>query len=585
MTATGHAPSSKLQPAPSYVSSIGEATIALKGEDCKASWSGKVGDDQMHLLLVADGHGGVDAAWHCASTVLDRVRKEAGDDPSAASLRSACHSAFVHAHKEVLAMSHLTAGCTLSIACINLTRNEVTTANVGDSAILLVQHASLNQTGGSGGGSSGEATPESVSTPTGGSTATTAPPAPPSPPQTLPPPVSAQSSISSNGNNSSRHGPLVNGHGGKEGSNGSRHNGSRYSGTFFARAFGSTGGGLGGLSSTGGSGGSGHGNGERDPEPIELSEDHRLERCHSEQQRISTLGGTIARAAGASGGPEGPMRVWPGGLAVARCVGDSDCKQFVSAEPSLRTVQIPTGGASIIVATDGVWDCLPFEAVGMILRRGVRRRPHSVKAQLVAEQIAAKAARAKGQIFDDTTLFVCHLIDPAYHTTSTDRSVHGGQSVHGSSDNGTPPDSFTRREASNNGTQSMKAFASWVYRLVSPPHSPRRAGPVRADLSSNGSISNGNASDEWASATPSAADRPVARTSRMQKKERQKRRSRSEPAMPRASRFPSLLGVAPAKIKPTGSGSGAAARPPTKAAAAVEAQPDEETAVEEFDLN
>ena len=55
--------------------------------------------------------------------------------------------------------------------------------------------------------------------------------------------------------------------------------------------------------------------------------------------------------------------------------------------------------------------------------------------------------------------------------------------------------------------------------------------------------------------------------------------------MPRASRFPSLLGVAPAKIKPTGSGSGAAARPPTKAAAAVEAQPDEETAVEEFDLN
>ena len=35
----------------------------LKGEDFKASWSGNVGHEPVHLFLVADGHGGVIVAF------------------------------------------------------------------------------------------------------------------------------------------------------------------------------------------------------------------------------------------------------------------------------------------------------------------------------------------------------------------------------------------------------------------------------------------------------------------------------------------------------------------------------------------
>ncbi len=54
---------------------VGEATAFLKGEDFKASWSGLVGQEQMYLFLVADGHGGAAAARHCARTALrDHLR-------------------------------------------------------------------------------------------------------------------------------------------------------------------------------------------------------------------------------------------------------------------------------------------------------------------------------------------------------------------------------------------------------------------------------------------------------------------------------------------------------------------------------
>ena len=80
-----------------------------------------------------------------------------------------------------------------------------------------------------------------------------------------------------------------------------------------------------------------------------LTADHRISNCDEERARIIGLGGKIARAQNQSGEPAGPMRAWPGGLAVARGIGDLDCDPLVSCEVSARPpftpVAIPTSRA------------------------------------------------------------------------------------------------------------------------------------------------------------------------------------------------------------------------------------------------
>ena len=51
------------------------------------------------------------------------------------------------------------------------------------------------------------------------------------------------------------------------------------------------------------------------------------------------------------------MRAWPGGLAIARSIGDVDCGDFVSPQPDVRTVPAPASGF-VILGSDGVWDAL-----------------------------------------------------------------------------------------------------------------------------------------------------------------------------------------------------------------------------------
>ena len=67
-----------------------------------------------------------------------------------------------------------------------------------------------------------------------------------------------------------------------------------------------------------------------------------------ERDRITALGGEIAQAADLAGNPGGPLRAWPGGVAVARTIGDSDCSTkegvlLVSHIPAFWTVDMPRG--------------------------------------------------------------------------------------------------------------------------------------------------------------------------------------------------------------------------------------------------
>ena len=393
-----------LQP---YVN-FGKANLSLKGEDRSVCWSGLIGDEQIHLFLVADGHGGVDAANHCAETVLPSIRELASDDPSGPSWRRACSGAFERANADLRARPGCNSGCTLSVCCVNATRCEVTCANVGDSTVLLVPHGSSSSGGAGASTSVAEAGGDARRTPRIGRSASESheldssalSPTPLSaPPSVAPTPTRAvPSALTTSGS-------------GKEGSNGSRHKGnSHYNGFFFARLGG------GGASSPG----------ESEPPVEQLSEDHRLAHSILEQRRVVAGGGQVAQAIGPSGGPEGPLRVWPGGLAVARVIGDADCGPFVSASPAVRTSPLPASGASVVLCSDGVWDCCTFETVGGLIRRGMKRRPNIVHAQLLAEQICAKATRARGgMLFDDTTCVVVTLMPPR-HEAPMAKSVHAG---------------------------------------------------------------------------------------------------------------------------------------------------------------
>ena len=66
---------------------------------------------------------------------------------------------------------------------------------------------------------------------------------------------------------------------------------------------------------------------------VQVSGNHRLDDNKAERQRLSELGRELSSSA-VEGRPVGPLRVWPGGLAMSRTLGDNE----VWAATSLRTL-------------------------------------------------------------------------------------------------------------------------------------------------------------------------------------------------------------------------------------------------------
>ena len=67
-----------------------------------------------------------------------------------------------------------------------------------------------------------------------------------------------------------------------------------------------------------------------------LTTDHRLSESPEEFERVRAAGARIGRVKRDGGVAGGPLRAWPGGLAVTRTIGDADCP-YVSAVPALQT--------------------------------------------------------------------------------------------------------------------------------------------------------------------------------------------------------------------------------------------------------
>jgi serine/threonine protein phosphatase PrpC len=122
---------------------------------------------------------------------------------------------------------------------------------------------------------------------------------------------------------------------------------------------------------------------------VPLGIDHRLECNAEERERVVADGGVVARALAPTGERRavGPLRAWPGGLAMGRSLGDRDCGEWLSPEPSITRTSMPAEGGRVVVCSDGVWDAVSMQAVARLVREGG-------SPAATAEKVVAKAIRA-----------------------------------------------------------------------------------------------------------------------------------------------------------------------------------------------
>lgn len=279
-----------------YHVAIGVCQRNLKQEDRWTKRSVRLGalgrEENVYFGMVADGHGGHEAASYVEAHLLDYLIEAAAGDASGPSILRAGIAAMERIHREILSLDPpTTAGSTVTVCVLNPSRMEVSTINVGDSEAWLVE---------------------------------------------------------------------------------------RSDGANFARR---------------------------------LTEDHRLDSSEPERARVAAMGGKLAHAAAANGRPSGPLRLWPGGVAQARTVGDSDVGRYILPRPFVQTVPLPEG-ASVLIASDGVWDAISPADVA-ILARAMSRSSTSATARIIVEraieQRHAYDCAGYMQPRDDTTLLVMRV--------------------------------------------------------------------------------------------------------------------------------------------------------------------------------
>jgi len=140
----------------------------------------------------------------------------------------------------------------------------------------------------------------------------------------------------------------------------------------------------------------------------QLNVDHRLEDNVREQERVITSGGLLTRLDEGGWGPcledegYGPLRVWPGGLALSRAFGDFDVGEFIFASPYIQQTMLPETGARICLASDGVWD-------GYTNNDDVMRGIRKYGVEKAATKCVMGAIRRRG-LMDDTSAIVIDVL-------------------------------------------------------------------------------------------------------------------------------------------------------------------------------
>ena len=140
-----------------------------------------------------------------------------------------------------------------------------------------------------------------------------------------------------------------------------------------------------------------------------LSPEHRLDTSAAERERIAAFGGEVRATAFEDGRPVGPLRVWPGGLAVSRSIGDRDGKKGgVVSEPEVSRVVVPDEqpGFRITLASDGLWDAVTVKQAAQCSGR--------LATAAAAAALCKQAQKQKDNRDDITVVVVDALADPAH---------------------------------------------------------------------------------------------------------------------------------------------------------------------------
>ena len=166
---------------------------------------------------------------------------------------------------------------------------------------------------------------------------------------------------------------------------------------------------------------------------VQVTEEHNFTVPEdAESTRVKAAGGlrVAQMQVGPSGGPKGPLRVWPGGMCCSRSIGDWDVwghaedKSFMPCEPNFfATALSPCTGGRLVVASDGLWDTMGGDDVVKLGRH--------LSADRCAKRLLRKSVKSTNGPRDDTTLVVIDLKPPALPHMADDsaRSRSRGISV------------------------------------------------------------------------------------------------------------------------------------------------------------
>jgi serine/threonine protein phosphatase PrpC len=167
---------------------------------------------------------------------------------------------------------------------------------------------------------------------------------------------------------------------------------------------------------------------------VALSRDHKPSRP-DERKRVEERGGAVARADYEARNPPsaccdylsascccpclnvGPLRVYPGGLAVSRSLGDVGLKGngLIIADPEIVKHILTSEDEFLILACDGIWDVMSNQQAVNIVRQCIKAGKDATQASVSLTQTAL----SRGSLDNCTVVVVIFSDDPIYARSSS----------------------------------------------------------------------------------------------------------------------------------------------------------------------
>eukprot|EP00965_Chrysotila_dentata_P200408 6179962-Pleurochrysis_carterae.AAC.2 len=156
-----------------------------------------------------------------------------------------------------------------------------------------------------------------------------------------------------------------------------------------------------------------------------LTTNHRFDKNKDEVKRVEAVTETRVRPAlNFAGKPQGPPRGWPGGLLFGRALGDADCEDAISPDPSLSVMRLDalSGNATIVIGSDGLWNAVEMTRVACHVHQAQKTRQDATR---TAQMLVDKACNGDdayhnsewGKAKDDTTCAVM-IVGPDYYLST-----------------------------------------------------------------------------------------------------------------------------------------------------------------------